>query len=208
MAKAVENAEIVLMCVTEKYRQSNNCQAEAQYSFRLQKKIIPLIMQKGYHNVDGWLGFIIGDKIFIDFTKYEFNDCIRKLLTQVQLLFKKESDENTNENGDLVYGDEPNKQSSTKTPSANKVKAEIEKVKNETPAGWDESQTLQWFKESKISDSIYELLKPINGKNLYQLFQLQLHTPEFFYKSITEDKTISLKAVMHFCTCLKEIFKV
>ena len=29
MAQAVENAQCVLMCVTEKYRQSNNCQAEA-----------------------------------------------------------------------------------------------------------------------------------------------------------------------------------
>lgn len=47
MARAVENAYCVLMCVTEKYRQSVNCQAEAQYAFRLNKKIVPLIMQKG-----------------------------------------------------------------------------------------------------------------------------------------------------------------
>ena len=47
MARAVENAKCVLVCVTEKYRQSVNCQAEAQYAFRLQKKIIPLILQKG-----------------------------------------------------------------------------------------------------------------------------------------------------------------
>ena len=33
MAKAVEDAEIVLICVTEKYRQSINCQSEAQYAF-------------------------------------------------------------------------------------------------------------------------------------------------------------------------------
>jgi hypothetical protein len=56
MAKAVESSDIILMCVTEKYRQSVNCQAEAQYAFRLNKKIVPLIMQKGYSNVDGWLG--------------------------------------------------------------------------------------------------------------------------------------------------------
>ena len=86
MAKAVENAEIVLMCVTEKYRQSNNCQSEARYAFKLEKKIIPLIMQKGYHNVDGWLGFIICDKIFIDFTKYELHDCFKRLLNQIQLM--------------------------------------------------------------------------------------------------------------------------
>lgn len=47
MARAVENAKCVLICVTEKYRQSLNCQSEAQYAFRLNKKIIPLVMQKG-----------------------------------------------------------------------------------------------------------------------------------------------------------------
>ena len=58
MARAVENSFCVLMCVTEKYRQSVNCQAEAQYAFRLNKPIIPLIMQKGYESVSGWLGNI------------------------------------------------------------------------------------------------------------------------------------------------------
>lgn len=47
MAQAVENAQCVLVCVTEKYRQSINCQAEAQYAFKLQKKIVPLVMQEG-----------------------------------------------------------------------------------------------------------------------------------------------------------------
>jgi hypothetical protein len=56
MARAVESSDFILMCVTEKYRQSVNCQAEAQYSFKLKKKIIPLILQKGMENVDGWLG--------------------------------------------------------------------------------------------------------------------------------------------------------
>ena len=63
MANAVENSCCVLMCVTEKYRQSINCQAEAQYAFKLTKPIIPCIMQKGCENVTGWLGIIIGDKV-------------------------------------------------------------------------------------------------------------------------------------------------
>lgn len=67
MARAVENAQCVLVCVTEKYRQSVNCQAEAQYAFRLQKKIVPLILQKGS------IFKILNN--FIDFylSIYEFN---------------------------------------------------------------------------------------------------------------------------------------
>ena len=55
MAKAVEDAAAVLMCMTENYKQSSNCRAEAEYAFQLEKPIVPLIMQKGY-KPDGWWG--------------------------------------------------------------------------------------------------------------------------------------------------------
>ena len=76
MAEAFEKSYVVLICITEKYRQSVNCQAEAQYAFKLNKPIIPLIMQKGYENVSGWLGMIMGDKVdlFNSFC-YSFNIC-------------------------------------------------------------------------------------------------------------------------------------
>ena len=45
-------------------------------------------MQKGYHNVDGWLGFIIGDKIFVDFTKYSFEDSMNRLTNQINMITK------------------------------------------------------------------------------------------------------------------------
>ena len=42
MAQAVENSMCVLMCVTEKYRQSNPCQCEAKYAFNLKKNYLVL----------------------------------------------------------------------------------------------------------------------------------------------------------------------
>jgi hypothetical protein len=53
MASAIENSLCVLMCMTEKYKSSNNCRAEAEYAFSMNKPIIPLIMQKDY-KPDGW----------------------------------------------------------------------------------------------------------------------------------------------------------
>ena len=53
MAEAVENSDVIILCITEKYRQSINCQAEAQYAFKLKKYIVPLILQKGYNNING-----------------------------------------------------------------------------------------------------------------------------------------------------------
>ncbi|KAJ8307350.1 hypothetical protein KUTeg_015434 [Tegillarca granosa] len=66
MAHAVENSEIILICFSDKYKNSDNCRAEAEYAFQLKKKIIPLRMEKGY-KPDGWLGFIIGSKLYHDF---------------------------------------------------------------------------------------------------------------------------------------------
>ena len=52
-------------------------------------------MQQGYQNVvcQGWLGFIISDKIFIDFTKYQFYDAMFRLMHQIKL-----NNNNTNNN--------------------------------------------------------------------------------------------------------------
>ena len=55
MSNAIENSFCVLMCMTEKYKQSSNCRAEAEYAFQLNKPIVPLIMQANY-KPDGWLG--------------------------------------------------------------------------------------------------------------------------------------------------------
>jgi hypothetical protein len=53
MAKAVENSDCILICMTDKYKISPNCRAEAEYTFHIRKKYIPLIMEKGY-KPDGW----------------------------------------------------------------------------------------------------------------------------------------------------------
>lgn len=66
MAEAVENCFVFLMCVSEKYYLSPNCRLEAEYAVRLQKPIIPLIMQPDYMPL-GWLGIIVGGKIYYKF---------------------------------------------------------------------------------------------------------------------------------------------
>ena len=66
MAKAVENSSVVLVCVSERYKESPNCRAEAKYAFQLRKEIIPLMMQRNYMP-DGWLDIIVGEKFRHDF---------------------------------------------------------------------------------------------------------------------------------------------
>ena len=67
MARAVENASVVLICYSESYKMSNMCRTEAEYTFRLQKPFIPVNMEYRYQS-DGWLGIIIGARLYVDFS--------------------------------------------------------------------------------------------------------------------------------------------
>lgn len=84
MADAVENSEFVIMCMSDSYKQSSYCQAEAEYAFKCRRHLIPLIMRQGYRP-DGWLGLMIGSRMYIDFIRYDFDIACEKLLTEISL---------------------------------------------------------------------------------------------------------------------------
>ncbi|KAK7499204.1 hypothetical protein BaRGS_00009464 [Batillaria attramentaria] len=71
MAEAVEDAFVVIPCVSESYRNSENCQAE--YAHSKKKPIIPLMMETGY-DPDGWLGILKSNLYHYDFSKCDNGD--------------------------------------------------------------------------------------------------------------------------------------
>ncbi|UJR08038.1 hypothetical protein I4U23_012315 [Adineta vaga] len=81
MAQGIERSHIIILCISEQYRKSNYCRAEAHYAFQCQRKIIPILLQKHY-KPDGWLLFLIGQLLYIDFTKYEFSQAMNKLFKE------------------------------------------------------------------------------------------------------------------------------
>ena len=57
--------------------------SEAEYAFQLRKSIVPLMMEREYQP-DGWLGFVVGAKFWIDFTdKLQFKNDVNKLVREV-----------------------------------------------------------------------------------------------------------------------------
>ena len=57
---------------------------EAEYTFKLRKDYIPLMMQRGYRP-DGWLGFILGAKLYFDFSgKYPIEKPWNGLLKEMK----------------------------------------------------------------------------------------------------------------------------
>ena len=69
MAKGIETSLCVLICMTEKYKESNNCRMEAEYVLQKKKPFIPIIMQKSF-KPDGWFVFI----------QYFYSDILLKVI--------------------------------------------------------------------------------------------------------------------------------
>lgn len=82
MADAVENSEFVLLCMSDSYKRSTYCQAEAEYAFGCKRRLVPLIVRPGYR-ADGWLGFMIGSRIYIDYGAFDFDTACQKLVAEI-----------------------------------------------------------------------------------------------------------------------------
>lgn len=157
MARAVENARVVLICVTEKYRQSLNCQAEAQYAFKMNKRIVPLIMEKGYEDVKGWLGIIMSDKIFINFTKYAYEECIRRLKNEIQ------SEEKRSQAVQILDTKYTAQSVATNAHVNNMHSNERKNVEK-----WSEEDVRNWMSTNGIDESVMETILPCDGLILKQ----------------------------------------
>lgn len=83
MAHAIENSEYILICMSEAYKQSPYCQAEAHYAFQRRCKLIPLVMKAKY-KPDGWLGIMVSGKIYVDFSKFDFMIAYSMVKTEME----------------------------------------------------------------------------------------------------------------------------
>ncbi|CAF0869668.1 unnamed protein product [Rotaria sp. Silwood1] len=83
MAHAIEHSKTIIICMSESYRRSSYCRAEADYAFQRQLKIVPIRLQKHY-KPDGWLLFLIGQLYYVDFTKYDFPQAFDALMKEIK----------------------------------------------------------------------------------------------------------------------------
>eukprot|EP00026_Physarum_polycephalum_P004226 Phypoly_transcript_04243.p1 GENE.Phypoly_transcript_04243~~Phypoly_transcript_04243.p1 ORF type:complete len:466 (+),score=56.39 Phypoly_transcript_04243:731-2128(+) len=154
MAQAIENAEIVVMCISQKYKDSPNCRLEGEYCISRKLPFVPLMMQHGY-KPDGWLGIALGTKLWHDFT----NNINWKF--KVTALIK-------------AIGEH------SKATSASQVV--IPAQSNKDISLWTGADVHKWMKAAQIA-SHYELFKKhkIDGKALAELKRIHsLHKYSFF----------------------------
>ncbi|CAF1133056.1 unnamed protein product [Adineta steineri] len=89
MARAVENSYIVLLCISQKYYESDYCRLEAEYAAENRIKFIPCLMEKSFR-AQSWLGIIKGSNVHIDFSESEdFDQSFNELIRQITYVERK-----------------------------------------------------------------------------------------------------------------------
>ena len=86
MAAAIEQSDAIIMCVTHRYKESQACRTEAEYAYTRKKPLIPVMFERGY-KPDGWLGILMGSKLYYNmFNSDEMADSMPGLVNAVSVL--------------------------------------------------------------------------------------------------------------------------
>ncbi|CAF1254571.1 unnamed protein product [Adineta steineri] len=84
IAEAIENSYIVLFCINSRYSNSDFCEKEALYTDKRQIDFIPCLLETSYVP-DGWLGILIRDRLYIDFSSADhFDTAFEQLIEEIK----------------------------------------------------------------------------------------------------------------------------
>ena len=191
MAKAVENAAVVLICVSQRYKESPNCRSEAEYAYQLGKDIIPLMMEENY-KADGWLGMLLGTKLCIGFqSKDNIDSGVTKLVKELAGRGK-----------DVDHTDGPPKKRIRKTTATTPTK----QPSSPDVAEWTNEDVKRWLEKIGLTQVCDEDMVEFTGQTLIELQELRGECPDYFYKCL--ERTFQLKNMFHVLKFRKELDKL
>ena len=166
--------------------------------------------------------------MFINFKKYDWEECIRRLMVEVKNAY---GEANSHEREPKLTDKENSTSTHSKTEETKNIRdefketsenvnenqqlhsnslARLSKEKTKKILKWTENDALNWFNEKKFSPNLVENLKPnVNGKILFQMYHILLNTPEFFYTSLRTDSNnkLLLKDIALFSFELSALFE-
>ena len=88
MVLGLNDARLVIMCLSDGYRQSDFCKREAEYAVLKKKPFQPVILQEGFRMENDWLCFVVGLQNWIDLSgEKQFQANKDQFVEHVQILF-------------------------------------------------------------------------------------------------------------------------
>ncbi|CAF1468349.1 unnamed protein product [Rotaria sordida] len=190
MAEAIEQSRFVLICMSSNYKKSTNCKAEAEYAFNRKSKIIPLIVEPEY-KADGWLGFLAGSKIYIDFADKEgeeFEKAYELLIEELKrngLHDIKRSQENITTDGTATERES----------KPEELKKECQQCRIETreylnfplASMWNEQHVKEFLTDNKL-DQLIPICESMDGEALIEFHRSCEAKPDIMYGLLNNPK--------------------
>ena len=88
MVLGLNDARLVIMCLSDGYRQSDFCKREAEYTVLKKKPFQPVILQEGFRMENDWLCFVVGLQNWIDLSgDHQFQTNKDQFVEHVRILF-------------------------------------------------------------------------------------------------------------------------
>ncbi|XP_071501362.1 uncharacterized protein [Diadema antillarum] len=201
MASAVENAAVVLICFSEKYKNSPACRTEAEYTFKLNKPIVPLKMQTDYE-ADGWLGIMLGTKYYIAMaTMDEVVDNVDRLKRELANRGRLPS---TSISRHLSVTGESNLAVKIRRNDSKRL-SKREAVSAKNAANWTNDDVNAWLTRNSLTE-LKNRLEGYDGEGILGLKTIASDAPEFFYKEVKNELGLkSLREIIRFKQALDDI---
>jgi hypothetical protein len=208
MAEAVENSRCVLICMSNDYKLSTNCQAEAEYAFNRKSKIIPLMVQKDY-KPDGWLGFMAGSKLYVDFADKEDEEFDKAYELLIAELKRQEADDNAENEKAKSAPDSPTATEPESAPEETEPPPPIQtrEYLSIGPATmWTEVHVNEFLSDNELKP-LLPICKSMDGETLLEFHQACQKTPSAMYPVVnksTDGAPIPLDTFFKFILKLKK----
>ncbi|XP_077865675.1 uncharacterized protein LOC100367673 [Saccoglossus kowalevskii] len=192
MAEAVEKADVVLICMSEKYKNSPSCRTEAEYTYKLRKDFIPIQVQANY-SPDGWLGILVGTKLYFDASAdSHLNETVSKLIRELGERGKTSKTGKVKAHEKMVAAD-----ATAITSASRGDRPSLEK--------WNNYDVLQWLSDTELGH-VKKRFTGYNGKSLIALKKMEMRAPEFFYATLKQDMGFkNMLDLTKFSTALEDI---
>lgn len=196
MADAVEHAAVVLVCFSEKYKESQSCRTEATYAYKQNKPVIPLMVEEGY-TPDGWLGALIGTLKYYKFydddvAHSEFAEIVQKLGQQGKPGFV------------LPVKETKTTSSPSKKVSVSTLPPATSAIPSNSIASWASSDVKKWLEENELQE-LSPKLKDLDGELLFQMYRQSQRAPEYFHNSMSKELGLNYLQVLKFTRALEKV---
>lgn len=231
MAKSIEDAAVVLIFFSDKYKTSAACRSEAEYTYKLGKEFIPIRMQPKY-SPDGWLGMLLGTKYYFDLAKPgRWDDTVQALISQLGDRGKVASTHNrtTQEHEASSAGEIPASNVPVESQNTSQHPAEswshptngektlgnhnsesglafTRSLQEDTSivCGWSNENVRDWLNANHLSPYA-DKFDEFTGRHLVELQRMLVEAPAYCYGILEQQLGLRLPHILTFAMSLREL---